>query len=167
MIRPALPSDAHDLLEIYRPFVEESAVSFELVVPDVEEFAERIRKALEGWAWLVAEEDGRCVGYAYGSPHRSRAAYRFSVEVSAYVAPDHRRKGIARDLYLALFEALSSKGYCSAYGGITIPNEASVGLHRSLSFEPVGVFRNVGWKFGRWHDVAWYQRKLRDAPVAE
>lgn len=166
MIRPADPSDAADLLEIYRPFVEESAVSFEVSVPGVEEFAERIRKAVDGWAWLVAEEGGSRVGYAYGSSHRARAAYRYSVEVSAYVAPDHRRKGLGREMYLRLFDALAAKGYCNAYAGITLPNDASVALHRSLGFEPVGVFRNVGWKFGKWHDVAWYQRKLRDAPVA-
>lgn len=152
------------MLAIYRPFVERSAVSFEVDVPDVAEFAKRIDKANERWQWIVAETEGQCAGYAYGSSHRERAAYRWSVEVSAYVHDAHRRRGVGRALYLALFDVLAARGYCNAYAGITLPNPASVALHRGVGFEPVGVFRNVGWKFGVWHDVAWFQRKLRDAP---
>lgn len=167
LIRPATTADAPALLAIYRPYVETSAVSFETVVPTAAEFAARIGKALNGWHWLVAEHAGSCVGYAYGSAHRERAAYRYSVEVSAYVDTGHHRRGIGRALYLQLFDALAAKGYCHAYAGITLPNDASVALHRGVGFEPVGVFKSVGRKFGRWHDVAWFQRRLRDAPIAE
>lgn len=166
-IRVAAPADAAPLLQIYRPFVEDTAVSFETSVPTVEEFAARIEKSLGRWQWLVAERGGICIGYAYGSSHRERAAYRWSVEVSAYVHANHRRRGIGRALYLALFESLAARGYCNAYAGITLPNEASVALHESVGFERVGVFTAVGWKFDRWHDVAWFQRKLRDKPPAE
>ena len=163
-IRTATESDAPALLAIYRPFVETTAVSFETVAPTVDEFAARIAKAVAGWQWLVAESDGRCVGYAYGGLHRERAAYRWSAEVSAYVHRDHRRQGIGRALYARLLDELAQKGYCSAYAAITVPNDSSVALHRCVGFEPIGVFRSVGRKFGRWHDVAWFQRPLRDAP---
>lgn len=166
-IRPATEADARSLLDIYRPFVESSVISFETVVPDVDEFVERIRKSLHGWQWLVAEKDGQCIGYAYGSSHRERAAYRWSVEVSAYVRSDQHRKGIGRSLYSKLFDDLTQIGFCNAYAGITLPNEASVALHRSVGFELVGTFGAVGRKFGKWHDVAWFQRRLRDRPPFE
>jgi L-amino acid N-acyltransferase YncA len=164
LIRPAAEADAIALLAIYAPFVEHTAVSFETQVPGRDEFASRIRRYGSQWAWLVAERDGRCLGYAYGSPHRERAAYRWSAETSAYTDPSTQRQGIGKALYFALFEALSARGYCTAFAGMTLPNDASVALHRSVGFEPIGVFRRVGWKFGRWYDVAWAQRRLRDAP---
>ncbi len=163
-IRPASAGDAAALLEIYRPYVETTATSFETVAPTVDEFSARIAKAIAGWQWLVAECDGRLVGYAYGGLHRERPAYRWSTEVSAYVDPDHHRRGIGRALYARLLDELARKGYCSAYAAITVPNDGSVALHRSAGFEPIGVFRSVGRKFGKWHDVAWFQRLLRDAP---
>jgi L-amino acid N-acyltransferase YncA len=167
IIRSAVESDAPALLAIYRPFVESTAVSFETIAPSVQEFSARIARALAGWRWLVAERDGQCVGYAYGSSHRERPAYRWSVEVSAYVHPQHRRQGVARALYLRLFEELAAKGFCNAYAGTTVPNEASVALHRAVGFEPIGVFKAVGRKFGQWHDVAWFHRVLRDSPPSE
>ena len=167
LIRPATPVDAPALLAIYVPYVETTAVSFETVAPDAAEFARRIATALADWQWLVAELDGRCVGYAYGSTHRTRAAYRWSVDVSAYVHPNHHRAGVGQALYGSLFTALADRGYCNAFAGIALPNDASVGLHRSVGFELVGTYRNVGRKFGRWHDVAWFQRQLRDAPPSE
>jgi len=163
-IRPATRTDAAALLMIYRPFVESTAVSFETVVPTIDEFGARIENALAGWQWLVAEQDGRCVGYACAGTHRERAAYRWSVEVSAYVLPSHQRQGIGRALYWQLLDDLAGRGFCNALAGITLPNEASVGLHRAAGFTPVGVFRAVGRKFDAWHDVAWFQRELRTAP---
>lgn len=163
-IRRATESDAAALLAVYAPFVEGSAVSFEAEVPTVAEFAGRIRTANEGWAWLLAEEEGRILGYAYGSAHRARAAYRWSTEVSAYLAPEARGRGVGRALYRQLFEELAGLGYCNAYAGITLPNEPSVGFHRAMGFEPIGVFRKVGRKLAAWHDVAWLQRELRAAP---
>lgn len=163
-IRSASAADAPALLAIYAPYVERTAVSFEETVPGVDEFAARVRRSLERWAWLVAERDGRCVGYACGSTHRERAAYRWSVETSAYIDASAQRQGVGKALYRALFEALIARGYCNAYAGMTLPNDASAALHASVGFEPIGVFRRVGFKFGRWHDVAWSQRRLRDAP---
>ena len=166
-IRSATEADAPALLAIYRPFVENTIISFETQTPTIDEFGARIAKALSGWAWLVAEEEGRCIGYAYGSMHRERAAYRWSVETSAYVLPQHHRRGIARTLYSQLIQALKLKGYCNAYAGVTLPNDASIAFHRSVGFEPIGVFRSVGRKFGAWHDVAWLQRAIRDVPPSE
>ena len=166
-IRPATESDAPSLLTIYQPSVETTAASFETVVPTVEEFAARINKALAGWQWLVAERNGQCAGYACGSSHRERRAYRWSVEVSAYVHPDHQRQGIGRALYLQLLPELARRGFCNAYAGITLPNEGSVELHRDVGFQLIGTFKAVGRKFGKWHDVAWFQRALRDSPPAE
>jgi phosphinothricin acetyltransferase len=166
-LRAATPTDAGAVLEIYRPSIEGSATSFEVVVPPVEEIASRIAKSLARWHWLVAERHGRVLGYAYGTEHRARAAYRWSVEVSAYVHPDGRGQGIGRALYLRLFDELAQRGYCQAFAGIVLPNDASVALHRAVGFTPIGVFRRVGRKLGRWHDVAWYERPLRETPPEE
>ena len=166
-IRAATEADAASLLAIYRPFVDASAISFETVAPSTDEFATRIRKALAGWQWIVAEANGQCLGYAYGSSHRERAAYRWSVEVSAYVDAAQHRKGIGRALYLTLLQELARIGYCNAYAGITQPNPASVALHRSVGFDYIGTFEAVGHKFGKWHDVAWFQRRLRHSPPPE
>ena len=167
IIRTAREADAKALLDIYRPFAESTSVSFELQAPSVHEFAARISKSLAWWHWLVAERDGECVGYAYGSPHREREAYAWSVEVSAYVRPTHLRQGIAQALYSRLFAELASKGYCNAYAGVTLPNPASIALHLSSGFSSIGVFKAVGRKFGAWQDVAWYHRVLRSEPLTE
>ena len=164
LIRDARPEDAAALLSIYRPFVTDTVVSFETEAPDESEFARRIASAQEKWAWLVAESEGRIAGYAYGSVYRKRAAYRFSTEVSAYVHADFRGRGVGRALYERLFEVLAGLGYCTAYAGIALPNDASLALHQSVGFTPIGVFRRAGWKFGRWNDVSWWQRTLRDRP---
>lgn len=163
-IRQATEADAAALLRIYAPYIEATPVSFETVVPDVGEFAARISKSLSRWQYLVAERDGVVAGYAYGGVHRERSAYRFSVEVSAYLDPRFHRQGVGTALYRRLLEDLASLGYCTAFAGITLPNDASVALHAAVGFEMIGVFRNIGWKFGRWHDVAWMQRRLRDVP---
>lgn len=159
-IRPATAADAEALLAIYRPYVENTTVSFELEVPGVAEFAARIEKAISAWAWLLAELEGRPLGYAYGSAHRPRPAYAWSVETSVYIHSDYQRRGIARALYRALLTALAAKEFASAYAGIALPNEASVGFHHSMGFGMIGVFPKVGRKFDRWHDVAWMYRPL-------
>ncbi|MCB1009880.1 MAG: N-acetyltransferase [Acidobacteria bacterium] len=166
-LRPATAADAAAVLEIYRPSIEGSAVSFEVSTPSVDEMAARIAKSLDRWQWLVAESRDRILGYAYGTEHRARAAYRWSTEVSAYVHPDGRRQGIGRALYLRLFDDLAARGYSNAYAGIVLPNEPSVALHLSVGFAPIGVFHRVGRKLGRWHDVAWFERRLREAPPEE
>lgn len=160
LIRDATPADAAALLEIYRPHVEQAVVSFETAAPSVTEFAGRIERIGTGWAWLVAEAEGQPLGYVYGSAHNERAAYWPSVNVTVYIRADQQRRGLARRLYGELFPRLAARGHHQAFAGITLPNDASVGLHRSLGFEPCGVFRQVGHKFGAWHDVAWLQRPL-------
>jgi phosphinothricin acetyltransferase len=155
------------LVAIYAPFVTDTAVSFELEPPSVEEFLQRILVAQSKWAWLVAAQAGQVAGYAYASSFRQRAAYQWSIEVSAYLAPAARGRGIGRALYERLIALMVAKGYCTAYAGITLPNEASVRLHQAVGFVPVGVFRRAGRKFGAWHDVSWWQRELRDEPPDE
>ena len=148
------------MLDIYRPIVEQTATSFELAVPSVEEFASRIVKTVSTHEWLVAEDDGNLVGYAYASPHRAREAYRYSAEVSVYVHPECRGRGLGRDLYDALFDAIDKLGFHYAYAGIALPNDASIALHQSIGFTEIGTFREVGYKHGAWHDVSWWQRKI-------
>jgi phosphinothricin acetyltransferase len=163
-LRDAEGGDAAAIARIYRPFVEDSAVSFEVDAPDDAEMAARIEAARARYAWLVAIVDGRVVGYAYAGAHRARAGYRFSVETSAYVDDGARGRGVGRALYDALLDRLVARGFCSAYAGIVLPNDASVALHRAVGFVDVGVFRRVGWKLGRFHDVMWLERPLALRP---
>jgi L-amino acid N-acyltransferase YncA len=159
-IRIASVADGAAFAEIYRPAVTESATSFEIVPPGAAEMSRRIEKRLELAPWLAYDIDGAVAGYAYASAFRDRAAYQWSVEVSAYVLPGARGQGVARSLYETLFRLLAMQGFRNAYAGITLPNAASVGLHSAVGFSPVGVYRNVGYKDGAWHDVAWYEREL-------
>lgn len=162
LIRLASPADAAAVTAIYAPYVRDTAISFETVPPDPAEMADRIGRTLDAHPWLVAESAGVVHGYAYGTTHLTRAAYRWSVDVSAYVSPDAQRTGVGRRLYQALLALLGAQGYAQAFAGITLPNDPSLGLHRTLGFVPVGTYRRVGWKFGVWHDVAWLQRPLGD-----
>jgi phosphinothricin acetyltransferase len=160
IVRPATGDDARACAEIYAPYVTDTPITFELEPPSVEEMRARIEKACERHAWVVIEDRGRVVGYAYGGVLNPRPAYRWSCEVSVYVELGRRRSGAGRALYEHLFERLASRGLLMAVAGMTLPNEASVGLHRAMCFEPVGVYRRIGFKHGRWHDVAWCQRQL-------
>src|SRR5689334_2339887 len=141
MVRPAVPDDAAACAAIYAPYVTDTVISFETEPPSVDEMAERIAASIE---WFVFEDDGRVVAYAYAGPFAKRAAYRWSVEVSVYVEMGRRRSGAGRALYTVLLERLASRGFRNAMGGMTLPNDASEGLHRALGFEPVGVYRRVG-----------------------
>jgi phosphinothricin acetyltransferase len=149
--------DAHACAVIYGPYVSGSAVSFEERPPTVEEMAGRIGAA---YAWVLAEHEGVTLGYAYGSPHRERAAYRWAADVAVYIDSDHHRSGVGRALYTSLFERLRTAGLWTLCAGITQPNEASNGLHRTMGFVPVGTYRRIGWKAGAWHDVQWWQLDL-------
>jgi len=163
MIRDASSEDAVACAAIYRPYVTDSAISFEVDPPSPDEMARRIADAQQSHAWLVLEDDGHVVGYAYGSPYKVRPAYRWSCEVSVYLEVGRRRTGAGRALYSALFERLADRGYRTLVAGMTLPNDASAGLHRAMGFEPIGVYRHIGWKNGTWHDVAWTQRVLTEA----
>ncbi len=159
-LRTAAEQDARACAVIDAPYVSGTAISFESEPPPTAEMARRIADAVRTHAWIMLEEDDLVVGYAYGSPFRSRAAYQWTCEVSVYLAQDRQHTGGGRALYERLFEALAARGFRTAVAGMTLPNDASVGLHRAMGFEPVGVFRGVGWKHGQWHDVAWMQRPL-------
>ncbi|MEO0601129.1 MAG: arsinothricin resistance N-acetyltransferase ArsN1 family B [Myxococcota bacterium] len=163
-LREATAHDAAGIRAIYAPVVEHTAISFEADVPSVGEIAARIGRVQSTTPWLVLDDQGVVEAYAYASPHRAREAYQWSVEVSAYVATTARRRGHARRLYTVLFELLALQGFAMAFAGITLPNEASVGLHASLGFERVGVYPNVGFKHGAWHDVGWWSRPLGPLP---
>lgn len=164
-IRDADPQrDAAACAEIYAPHVEDGVASFEERAPDTPELAARIGRYGGSHAWLVVEREGRVVGYAFATPFKERPAYRWSTNVSVYVAEEAQGSGVGRALYGALFDRLRERGFRMAVAGITLPNEASVGLHESLGFELVGVNREIGWKQGAWRDVGWYQLELAPAP---
>jgi phosphinothricin acetyltransferase len=161
-IRVARSADAEALARIYAPYVTGSAISFELEPPCAEEMGARLAAYLTVAPWLLLAEDGEVLGFAYASRHCDRAAYRWSVDTTVYVREDARRRGLGRSLYTSLFALLRLQGFFVAHAGITLPNAASVGLHESLGFEPVGVYASVGYKNGRWHDVGWWRRPLRE-----
>lgn len=169
MIRIATEHDAEAIAGIYAPYVRDTAISFELEPPDLAEMAARIRATLATHPWLVYEERGNIVGYAYASVHRPRPAYRWHADVSVYLNSTAHRRGIGRALYTTLLELLVRQGYFTAYAGITLPNAASVGLHEAMGFTLVAAFPKEGNKFGIWHDVGWWQLPLRnfDRPDAE
>jgi L-amino acid N-acyltransferase YncA len=168
-IRDATERDAAACAAIYAPYVTDTAITFETEPPTPAELAGRIAAARRGHAWLVLEDAGRVAGYAYGGPYKERAAYRWSCEVSVYLERGRRRTGGGRALYTALLDRLAARGFRTAVAGMTLPNEASVGLHRAMGFVPVGVYRRIGWKHGAWHDVAWVQRPIAagDDPPGE
>lgn len=160
-VRDAQDGDAAAIAQVYRPYVEQSAASFEDSAPDAVEMLGRMQ-APPRLPWLVADADDRgVVGFAYAAKHRQRAAYRWSVDCSVYVAADAQRRGVGRLLYGELFPLLARLGYFRAYAGIAMPNPASVRLHESVGFEPVGVYRQVGYKQGAWRDVGWWELSLR------
>ena len=162
-IRVATPLDADAVAAIYAPVVRETPISFELEPPSVGEMRQRIVATLERFPWLVSlDAHGQVDGYAYAGKHRERAAYRWSVDTTVYVRDGSRGQGVGTRLYRQLFECLAELGYFQAFAGITLPNAASVGLHESVGFTPIGVYRNVGFKCGAWRDVGWWQRPLRE-----
>ena len=159
-IRPATVADAEAIQRVYAPVVTETAISFEDVPPTVAEMAARIASISRTHPYLVAVSDGVVCGYVYAGPHAERAAYRYSVGTTVYIAPEARRSGVGRALYSALLSELKRRGFHAAFAGIALPNPGSVALHESVGFELVGVYREVGFKFGRWHDLGYWQRLL-------
>ncbi len=165
-LRVARASDAGAVAAIYRPVVERTTISFELTPPSEEEMRQRITSVLPQLPWLVSEdENGKVNGYSYASRHRERAAYQWSVDTTVYVREDSRGKGVGKRLYAALLHILKDLGYVQAYAGIALPNAASVGVHESVGFLPVGIYRNAGFKHGDWRDVGWWQCALQAPPT--
>lgn len=166
-VRQARAADAARCAAIYAPYVERTAISFELEPPSAEEMLMRVRRAQERHDWLVVEEDSEVFGYAYAGTFNPRPAYRFACEVSVYVQAGRHGAGAGRALYEALLARLEERGYRSALAGMTLPNPASEGLHRALGFVEVGTYRRIGFKLGRWHDVRWAQRFLGEQSEGE
>lgn len=164
IVRAATRADVEAIQSIYLPIVKDTAISFEESPPDPAEIARRML-AKPRLPWLVADHASHVVGYTYASQHRQRPAYRWSADCSIYLGPEHRSRGLGRLLYERLIAEVRELGYVSLFAGITLPNEASVGLHEVVGFEAVGVFRPGGYKHGCWYDVGWWQRSLRDPPV--
>jgi phosphinothricin acetyltransferase len=167
MLRHADPDrDGGACAAIYAPYVDGRATSFEQSPPTPGDFAERIGRISASYPWLVAERDGNVAGFAYATSHRERAAYRWTAETSVYVDAAHQGQGLGRELYGALLGLLRRQRVYVACAGITLPNEASVALHESLGFTPVGTYRRIGFKAGAWRDVGWWQRMLGDETAA-
>ena len=153
-------NDCEAALDVYRPYVEKTAFTFEYVPPTGEQFREKIKKITAQYPWLVCEYNGKLVGYAYGSTHRDRTAYQWSPESTIYIAEDFHGLGIARILYEALFEMLKLQGFYNVYAGVLVTNENSCKFHVAMGFYEVGLFKRVGYKLGQWHDNMWYQLHL-------
>lgn len=160
ILRFASLRDAEELVAIYAPIVETTAISFEAVAPGAAEMQLRLASQPANKPWIVAETAGALDGYAYAAPFRGRAAYRFGAEVTVYVAERARHGGVGRALYAALLRLLTLQGHRRAFAGIALPNDASVALHRSAGFTGAGVMHAAGFKFGRWHDVGFYECAL-------
>ena len=167
-IRSALPDDAAAFVAIVSPIIANTTISFELDPPSVEAMRDRITETLRRYPWLASlDEQGRVSGYAYAGPHRPAPAYGWSVNTSIYLREDGRGRGVGKALYRSLLGRLSALGYWRAFAGIALPNAASVALHESVGFQPVGIYRQVGFKHGRWLDVGWWQRDLRGEDSGE
>jgi L-amino acid N-acyltransferase YncA len=164
-VRHADPErDAAACAAIYAPYVTASVISFEAEAPGPAEMGERIAASNATHGWLVLERAVQVIGYAYAGPHHPRSAYRWSADVSVYVDQAHHRTGAGRELYSALLGLLRRQGIRQACGGVTLPNAGSVALHEAMGFRPVGVYRDIGWKAGSWHDVGWWQLDLGAPP---
>lgn len=162
-LRIATKEDGTALAAIYAYYVENTAITFEYVAPTAEEFGERITHKLEKYPYIIAEENGRAVGYAYADMYRERAAFNWSCELSVYVDKSETGKGTGRRLYNALIELLRVQGFISVVASITYPNEASVALHEKMGFTHLGTMHNIGFKFGRWLDLMWFEKRISNA----
>lgn len=164
LIRPAEPADAQQITAIYTPHVLTSAVSFETEVPTVRTMRSRMRAAGGLYPWIVATTEDRdaILGFSYAAKFRERDAYRFCVETSVYIAGGAERQGVGRLLYEALIDTLRAQHFTQAIAAIALPNEGSIALHESVGFRRAGVYREVGWKHGRWHDVGIWQAVLAE-----
>jgi L-amino acid N-acyltransferase YncA len=159
-VRPASPQDAAACVAIYRPYVENTAISWEIDVPTVDEMATRIAGLRATHEWLVLEREDRIVGFAYGQPLKRLATFQWSAETGIYMHVGHHRTGGGRELYTRLLHRLTERGYRQAFAGITQPNAASNGFHRSFGFQDAGLYRRAEWKHNCWHDIAWMQLDL-------
>ncbi|HVZ96351.1 MAG TPA: GNAT family N-acetyltransferase [Chitinophagaceae bacterium] len=164
-IRLATTADASAMLEIYKPFITGTPVTFETDIPSLSSFEQRIQTYMNTWPWLVYESDGVVAGYAYAARHRERAAYQWCVESSVYVHSDFQKRGIATLLYNTLFKILKRQGFINVYAVITLPNEKSVSFHTGFGFAHFADYKNIGYKMGKWHTVGWWELQLNEYPA--
>ena len=157
LLRSAKPEDAEAVLEIYRPYILNTPVSFETEVPSLEDYRNRIIQYQETLPWLVCEIDKSLAGYSYAIDHRKRKAYDCSKELSVYVHEHYRNRGIASGLYTAVIELLKHQGVSNVLAGIALPNPESVGFHEKFGFQLVGIYHNVGYKLGKYHNAGWWE----------
>lgn len=155
--------DIAQVIEIYAPFILNTVVTFENKVPSVNEFKNRIDHYLEYFPWLVADDGGKIAGYAYASKYRDRIAYQWVVEISVYMHPDYKKKGIAKKLYEALLDILRLQGIYRIYAVIGLPNDESVKFHEKMGFSWFASYKNTGYKLGRWRDTGWWEFVLKQA----
>lgn len=165
VLREVTEDDAAALLEIYRPYVLETNITFEYEVPSEEEFQQRIRHTLENYPYLAAEADGRIVGYAYASAFKSRRAYDWSVETSIYIAGDCHGQGIGAMLYSRLEQLLAKQNICNLCACIAYPNPPSIAFHEKFGYRTVAHFTNSGYKAGEWVDMIWMEKHLSNHPI--
>jgi phosphinothricin acetyltransferase len=165
IIRQATVDDGAAISRVYAYYVLHTPITFEEVAPDAAEMSRRIEETLAKYPWLIAEFDGETIGYAYASQHRPRASYRWAVDVAIYLDRSQIHRGIGRSLYDVLLPLVREQGFISAYAGITLPNAASVGLHESVGFTLIGIYKNVGYKLAAWRDVGWFQKPLAPPPA--
>ena len=161
-IRLVTENDAKLVLEIYKPYILDTIITFEYEVPTLEEFIRRIKTVSSEYPWLVCLLGNKIVGYAYAGRHRDRTAYQWSVDAAVYLSPAVHRKGIARILYESLFSILRLQGYYNVYAGISLPNEKSTGFHKAMGFVEIGIYNKTGYKHGSWHNTAWFQLHLAE-----
>ncbi len=162
LIRLATAADAKDILEIYVPYIENTSFTFETETLTLPDFEKRINTYLINWPWLVCEINGKVGGYAYATRYRERKAYQWCTEVSVYIHDDHQKKGIAKALYLTLFDILQRQGFRNIYAVINLPNEKSVAFHESLGFKWFANYEQVGYKLGKWKTVGWWRLIIND-----
>jgi len=160
-IRLIAENDVQEVLEIYKPYVINTFVSFEYDVPSADEFLLRVQNNISEYPWLICLHGNKIIGYAYASKYRYRTAYQWSCESTVYLLPEYHRKGIAGILYETLFSLLRLQGFFNVYAVISLPNEKSVGFHQSFGFKKIGIYKKVGYKFNKWHDVEWFYFQLQ------
>lgn len=167
MIRAAGPRDVPAMLEIYRPYVLETAYTFEYEVPTLAEFTARFERISAQFPWLVWEKDGEILGYAYGDRAFSRAAYQWDADLSIYLRQDCLGQGIGRQLYEKLEGLLRRQGYFVVYGIVTDYNEGSCAFHRAMGYRETARPENCGFKFGQWYGIVWFEKRLREGLPTE
>lgn len=165
-IRLIQQSDTQEVLTIYQYYVQNTIISFEYEAPTMEEYLERIKVNTEKYPWLVCLKNNKIIGFAYGSTHRYRTAYQWSPESTIYLVSNFHTKGIGRILYQTLFDLLKLQGYYNVFAGVALPNDKSIGFHKAMKFEEIGLFKNVGYKHGNWRHTHWFQLQLNDYNLA-